>query len=173
MSEIIKVYKQSVPAMKFIGRKYSDEDRVSCGFGTKWGEWFRNGWFNVIEQQASTSLKETYEDGDAYIGLMRWKDGEPFAYWIGVFMPENTLVPDGFVSIDFSKKELGVCYVYGKEGEVYCKESLCAEKLAKEGYRIIPDGEGAQWFFERYVCPRFTTPDDQGNIILDICHYIE
>lgn len=101
------------------------------------------------------------------------KEGEPFEYWIGIFMPESTQVPEKFEYIDFPKSELGVCWVYGKNGNVYCKEDKCAEKLGEEGYKIIPDEKGAYWFFERYCCPRFTTPDDQGNIILDICHFIE
>lgn len=36
MAEIIKVFKENVPAMRFIGKKYS-------GFGPMWGEWFANG----------------------------------------------------------------------------------------------------------------------------------
>ena len=46
-------------------------------------------------------------------------------------------------------------------------------KLGEEGYKVISDEKGASWFFERCTCPRFTTPDDQGNIILDVCHFIE
>jgi hypothetical protein len=45
MSEIIKTYKQHVPALRFIGKKYGDQDRVNGGFGVKWGEWFSNRWF--------------------------------------------------------------------------------------------------------------------------------
>lgn len=173
MAEVIKVYRQSVPAMRFIGKKYRDDDRIDGNFGAKWGEWFSNDWFTVIEKQIGTSIKGVYEDGDAYIGLMRWKEGDPFEYWIGRFTPEATPVPDGFGYIDFPKSELGVCWVYGKEGDVYCKEDKCAVKLGEDGYKIISDRNGAWWFFERYGCPRFTTPDDQGNIVLDSCHYIE
>lgn len=173
MAEIIKVYRQSVPAMRFIGKKYGDSDRVNGSFGAKWGEWFSNDWFAIIEKQTTFTLKEIYEDGDAYIGLMRWKEGEPFEYWIGVFMPENSLVPKEFEFIDFPKCELGVCWLYGKEGELYGKEDKCSVKLKDAGYKIIPDEKNAWWFFERYGCPRFTTPDDKGNVILDICHYIE
>lgn len=173
MAEIVNAYRQSVPAMKFIGKKYGDEDRINGSFGVKWGEWFSNGWFAVIEEKAGVSIKDVYQDGDAYIGLMRWKDGEPFEYWIGIFASENTIVPEGFGYVDFPKSELGVCWVYGKQGEVYGGESKCAAKLGEEGYKIISDENGAWWFFERYVCPRFTTPDNQGNITLDICHYIE
>lgn len=28
MAEVIKVYKQSLPAMKFVGKKFGDQDRV-------------------------------------------------------------------------------------------------------------------------------------------------
>jgi hypothetical protein len=170
---IIKTYKQEVPALRFIGKKYGDKDRVDGMFGKYWGDWHQNGWFGVLESQGNGNLKTIYEDGDAYIGLMRWKEGDPFEYWIGIFMPEETNVPDGYEYKDFPKTTLGVCWVYGNEGEVYMQESKCAKKLEEEGYKIVTDSSGAYWFFERYGCPRFTTADEKGKIILDICHYIE
>lgn len=173
MAEIINVYRQSIPAMRFIGKKYGDDDRINGNFSEKWMEWFKNNWFSTIEKQISVNIDEIYKENDAYIGLMRWKEGEPFEYWIGIFTPETTQVPEGFKYVDFPKSVLGICWVYGKEGDVYGKEDKCAAKLGEEGYKIIPDEKGAWWFFERYACPRFTTPDDSGNIILDICHYIE
>lgn len=48
--EIVKTYRQSIPATRFIGKKYGDEDRVNGGFGQQWGEWFQNGWFDVLEE---------------------------------------------------------------------------------------------------------------------------
>ncbi len=33
--------------------------------------------------------------------------------------------------------------------------------------------DGAFWFFERYQCPRFTTPDEKGNVILDMCYFVK
>jgi hypothetical protein len=172
-AEITKVYKQDVPALRFIGKKYGDKDRVDGMFGKYWGDWHQNGWFNLLEKQAKNGLKSVYEDGDAYIGLMRWKEGEPFEYWIGIFMPENASVPDGFEYHDFSKATLGVCWVYGKESEVFMQEENCRKKLEENGHEVIKDKENANWFFERYACPRFTTPDKNGNIILDICHYLK
>ncbi|HZK34362.1 MAG TPA: hypothetical protein VFD33_03525 [Bacillota bacterium] len=171
MAEVIKTYRQSVPALRFIGKKYEDKDRVNGGFGKQWGDWFSNGWFEMLEKNCD--IKSVYEDGDAYIGLMRWKEGEPFEYWIGVFCPEGGEVPMGYSFIDFNKADLGIAWLYGKEDEVYGQEHKCAESCEKEGYKIVPDEQGAHWFFERYACPRFTTPDETGNIILDICHYIE
>ena len=103
---------------------------------------------------------------DAYIGSMRGNDGQ-FEYWIGIFMPEGTPVPSGYEYHDFPKAALGVCWLYGKEEDVYCQEGRCGEKLEEAGYKL------ADWCMERYCCPRFTTPDESGKIILDICFYLE
>lgn len=173
MYEIIKTYFQSIPATRFVGIKYGDEDRVDGGFGQQWGEWFQSGRFDKLEELLSDELKNSYEDADAYIGLMRFKEGEPFQYWIGMFLPEGCAVPEEYNSIDMPRTKLGVCWLRGPEGELYCKEDKCAEQLVKEGYEISHDVEGAWWFFERYGCPRFTTPDEEGRIILDICHYVK
>ena len=175
MAEIIKVYKQKVPAMWFIGKKYGDEDRVGGSFGAKWGEWFGNGWFDAIEQAAggASACHELYEDGDAYIGLMRDKDSEPFQYWIGMFVPCGTAVPDGFECLNFPEASLGTAWVYGDEGDVYCHEPECMTALEKAGYEVMRDSENALWCMERYGCPRFTTPDEKGKIILDICFFVK
>lgn len=173
MADIIKTYQQSVPALRFIGKKYGDSARVDGSFGAKWGEWFGSNWFTLLEKQSGVNMCEIYEDCDAYIGLMRCKENEPFEYWIGMFMPMNTPVPEGFDFHDFTESTLGVCWIYGKTDEVFFKEDQCAKKLAEEDLTIVPDETGAVWSFERYGCPRFTKPDEQDNIILDICYYIK
>ena len=172
MAEITKVYTERVPALRFIGKKYGDENRVNGGYGKQWGEWFTNGWFDVLENHIK-SPNETCADGGAYLGYMRHKDGEPFQYWIGMFAPAETEVPEGFAHIDVPAGTLGVAWLYGKESELYHKETKCYEKLTVAGHKVITHYNGAHWFFERYVCPRFTTPDENGNVTIDICFYIE
>lgn len=173
MYEIVKTYKQSINAMRFIGIKYDDDDRVDGGFGSKWEEWFKTGRFNKLESLVTDDFRSVYEDCDSYIGLMRCKEGEKFQYWIGMFLPEGTAVPEGYGYVDFPASNLGVCWLHGPESELYCKEDKCAEKLTAEGHEIATDEMGAWWFFERYGCPRFTKPDEEGKIILDICHFIK
>ena len=170
MAEIIKTYRQKTKAARFIGKRYTDADRADGNFGSKWNEWFRNGRFNEIEKLIGADLDEINPDGGAYVGLMRDKGGDhnDFEYWIGMFAPEGTPVPAGFEFTDFPEGWLGVCWVYGKEGEVYMKEGECGSALVKEGFII-----SGEWCFERYACPRFTTPDEKENIILDICFFIE
>ena len=167
MAEIIKAYKQAFPAMRFIGKKYSD--------GSHWGEWFENDWFTVVENSmgGEVMVHQVYEDGDAYIGLMRTKEGEPFEYWIGEFVLPDTIVPEGFLFIDFPESELGVTWIYGQESEVFGIEGECYDKITQAGMQIKSAPDGATWAFERYGCPRFTTPDENGNIILDYCFFVK
>jgi hypothetical protein len=42
-AEIIKVYKQNVPALRFIGKKYGENDCIYGMFGKYWEDWFKNG----------------------------------------------------------------------------------------------------------------------------------
>ena len=167
MATITKAYKETVPALRFIGKRYGNADRVNGSFGAKWGEWFEKGWFGELEKLFDGKLAEIHENGDAYIGLMRDNGENGFEYWIGIFMPKDTAVSENYAHVDFPAGELGVCWVYGKENEVYMHEVECWERLKAEG--INP---GSGWCFERYACPRFTTPDDKGNVTLDICFYI-
>ena len=153
--------------MRFIGKKYSNSDH--------WDEWFENDWFSIIENAAGGEEKvhKLYEDADAYIGLMRDKDGEPWEYWIGEFVPSETGVPEGFSYVDFPEASLGVCWIYGKESEVFSFGGQIKNNLLEAGMQIQPDADGAVWYFERNGCPRYTTPDETGNIILDYCYFVK
>lgn len=173
MYEIVKTYKQAIPTMRFVGVKYGNEDRDNGSFAAKWGEWFEAKRFHELDSLVTEDLTQEFEDFHAQIGLMRLKEAEEFEYWIGRFLPEGTAVPEGFNSIDFSASNLGVCWVQGSQPEIYGNEEVCADKLTEEGYELVTDENKAWWFFERYGCPRFTQPDQDGNVILDICHFVK
>jgi hypothetical protein len=167
MVEIIKVYKESLPSLRLIGKKYLNGDRDTYGsFSEKWNEWFVNGYFKILEELGSLP-----ENEGAYVGCMRCKD--EFEYWIGMFFPENTEVPDGYEYVDIPESDIGTCWIYGREdnGELYGDGPLnmCVSKITEEGWNIDEDS----WFFERYNCPRFTTADEKGKVILDYCMYLK
>lgn len=167
MAEIIKTFREEVPAMRFIGKKYSD-------FGGWWGDWFANGWFDVIENAmgGTEQILKIWENGGGYVGVERRCPDKPFEYWIGMFTPADTAVPEGFEHIDFPAVGLGTCWIYGKESEVH-NTSGCAAELEKLGLKMWYDSEGGVWSFENCLCPRFTTPDELGNVIMDYCYYVE
>ncbi|HHY23601.1 MAG TPA: GyrI-like domain-containing protein [Clostridiaceae bacterium] len=166
MAEIVKCYKEHLPALRLIGKRYTDSDRIGGSFGAKWGEWFQNGWFAEVEK-----LGPLPENGDAYLGVMRCINGN-FEYWIGMFFPTGTTVPEGYAYTDIPEGDIGTCYIYGHEdtGELYGLDAhnACMDEIAKAGWKLQQD----PWFFERYNCPRFTTPDEHGKVILDYCVYL-
>jgi hypothetical protein len=171
--QIVKCYKEDFPNTRFIGLKYSDEDRVNGMYGWHWGQWFETGKFEIIEKLSSIEFQKIYPDADAYIGLERYKEGEPYEYWIGMFLPENSVVPDSYSYVDFNFNSVGTCWIKGHQENVYGHERDCYEELIEKGMQVLKDSNGACWFFERYGCPRFTTPDKDGEIILDIGYFVK
>lgn len=167
MAEIIKVFREDVPAMRFIGKKYSDF--------SGWGEWFANGWFDTVEGSmgGTGQILAVWENGGAYVGLERRRNGQLLEYWIGMFTPQDTEVPEGFQHIDFPKSSLGTCWIYGQEGETHGAAQNCRKALQEAGIEISIDGGGAEMSFENCLCPRFTTPDEKGNVILDYCYFVK
>lgn len=166
MADIIRVLKERIPALRFIGKKYD-------GFG-HWDQWFANGWFDHLEQAMGgvENILALWENGGGYIGLERRRDGQLLEYWIGMFVPMDTLVPEGFEKLDFPEIPLGTCWIYGKEWEVH-DVSGCCPALLEHGMHPWTDEDGMVWSFENCLCPRYTTPDDQGNVILDYCFFVQ
>jgi predicted transcriptional regulator YdeE len=167
-AEIIKVYKEHLPSLRLIGKCYSNNDRDQHGsFAGKWGEWMEKGWLEPLE-----ALGYLAENGNACLGAMRFHNGQ-FEYWIGAFFAADTAVPEGYSYADIPEGPIGVCWIYGRDdnGELYGMEphNACVAKWSEQGWEARDNA----WFFERYHNPRFTTPDDQGNVILDYCMYIK
>lgn len=157
--KIIEIKKESAPAARLIGKKYDN-----C---PNWGEWWENNWFAALETMQTLSI-----NGDAYIGAVHIVNGMP-EFWIGMFFPLDASVPKGFDFIDIEPLDYAVCYLYGKEGsaDFYTLKThdMCLDALKAHGLKRKED----DWCFERYNCPRFTTPDEQGNVILDYAVSIE
>jgi len=151
--KILEIKKESCPATRLIGKKY--EGRAN------WGEWWANNWFETLESHECIPF-----NGDAYIGAVHIVNGMP-ERWIGMFFPVDTEVPEGFEFIDIEPLDYAVCYLYDKENSAdfftMDTHNMCLEKLKSQGFKRKED----DWCFERYNCPRFTTPDENGNVILD------
>lgn len=168
--EIVKVYKENMPDVKLIGKRYTNADRDESGtFAGYWQQWFQEGWFDILKQCAGIPGVS----GD-YLGAMRMTGGgDGFEYWIGAFFAPGAEIPEGFEAVEIPAGDVGVCWLYGndKSGELYSMEAsnLSMAALSEKGWKFSEEGS---WFFERYNNPRFTTPDEKGNVILDICAYL-
>ncbi len=173
---IERVYREAFPHCRFVGIKYKNSDRVNGNFGEKWGYWHANGLFDMLEALITEEFKAVYPDCGAYIGLEKNRYGAPedyYEYWIGMFLPEGTAVSDGFDYIDFSYDYAGVCWLKGAESDVFGHEGECWKAITDAGIKIPSIPDGGCYFFERCQCPRFTTPDENGNIILDLAFFCE
>lgn len=168
--QIKNVYKESIPHVKLIGKRLTNYDRDGTGtFAHYWQQGFREGWFDILKE-----CKGLPGVGDDYLGAMRMNggSGSGFEYWIGMFRAPDAQAPAGFESVEIPAGEVGVCWLYGsdKTGQLYGMEAsdLSMAALKEQGWNYAETG----WFFERYNCPRFTVPDEKGNVVLDICAYL-
>jgi len=151
---ITRVDNEKASGLCFVGKRYKN--------GSAWGEWWKNGWFDVLEKMPHLSAV----NDNGYIGLMR-NGEEGFEYWIGMFFDEITDVPEGFEALEQGDRQFAVFHVYGNEskGEIYgeAPTNACLEIIRDAGLENTKDALR----FERYNCPRYTVPDDKGNVILD------
>lgn len=151
--KILEIQPERCPAARLIGKKYTGHPN--------WDEWWQNDWFAALE-----ALRPLPFNGDAYIGAVHIVNGAP-EYWIGMFFPPHAEVPEGFAHVDMEPLDYAVCYLCDKEGSgaFYTMDThnMCLEALKARHLKRKEDN----WCFERYNCPRFTTPDAQGNVILD------
>jgi len=51
--EIVKNYVEHLPAVRFIGKMYTEEDRVDGSFDKYWTEWQENGLDEYIKKTTS------------------------------------------------------------------------------------------------------------------------
>lgn len=169
MAEIVKSERLEFPALRLIGRRYTEADRKNGTFGEKWGEWFEKGLFAPLEALPRPEDGAAFDN--SYIGAMRMADGA-FEYWIGMFFPEDREAPEGYEQADLPAGSCALLWIRGREstGEIYGMEAvrLCYDELERRGWRERESG----WHFERYNCPRFTAPDEDGNVILDYGIYL-
>ncbi len=158
-AKIVDFRQETCPKARFIGKRYVGSPN--------WGEWWENGWFDILEQLPQLPIND-----DAYLGALRVVDGV-LEYWIGMFFEADTQVPDGFDFADVESMSYAVYFLYGNEqsGELFGldRHNMCLEDLKARGLTRFEDN----WCIERCNCPRFTTPDEHGNVVLDYLISVE
>jgi predicted transcriptional regulator YdeE len=167
---IFKTYKQKIPALRFIGKKYSGPftDSFYKERRNNFVDWRLNHLFTAIEKLSDKDPRTIYEGGDSYSVLMKSNSNENAEineYWIGMFMPKGTSVPAGYEMIDFPKSKLAVCSVNGKWNSIINYDVDCRKKLSDEGI-------GNNWYFQRFNWRTFFDDDNHGNRILEYCYFI-
>ena len=156
--DIVQINRESTPAVRFIGKRYP----AGANFGAAWGQWWGNGWFEALDKLPGRAELNQ----DSYCGAKRIVGGE-LEYWIGMFFDLSTEAPEGYESVDISPLSFAVCWIRDREGNPdltsFETHNRCLEAMAHQGFVRKED----DWCFERYQCPRYTTPDEEGRVILD------
>ena len=138
-------------------------NQVDFSAGAKlWEQCFADGTFATLE-----ALKE-YIHEDAYVGYMdeyNPTSGE-FNYLCGMIMKPGVPVPEGFTARTLPATKIGVAWIKGKQGQV---SEICTAAYNLTPAAIVQKGMkmAGNWTMEVYTCPRFTTPDENGDIIID------
>ena len=157
--KILDIKRESCPAARLIGKRYTDSPN--------WGEWWENDLFSPLEGLGALPF-----NGDAYIGAVHIKGCAP-EYWIGMLFSTDATVPEGYEAVDIPPLDFAVCYLYDREGSgdfyTMATHDMCLERLKDLGLSRKEN----DWCFERYNCPRFTSPDENGGVILDYAISIE
>jgi AraC family transcriptional regulator len=166
-SGIKKVYKQKLPALRFIGKKCAETSERANVLDLL-AEWQLKDRFEEIEKQSDVDYKTFFEGGNAYISLVRKKDSCNFEHWMGMFMPKDTEVPQGYEAIDFPRSTLAVCSVYGQKNKIINCEAECCDKLAEEGFDIKKERQ----YFLRFNWRKFFQLDIYGKIELEYCFFL-
>lgn len=157
--EIIRHEIETLPTCKLIGKRYTDADRdENHSFAGQWQQWFKD--------QACTPLRSLRVNPalDDIVGFMRMHEGK-FEYWIGHFCRPDAVAPAGYRELLLPEAKVAIVYLRGKQGDpaIFGMHDECVADITRQGLKLATP----PFFFERYVCSRFTTPDADGKIILD------
>jgi len=70
MAEIIKIYRQLISAMRFIGKNYGNSEHTN--WGANWGDAFASDVFGKVERASGGEAQShlLYEDNDAVYRFM-------------------------------------------------------------------------------------------------------
>jgi len=170
--KIVNMYYEHMPALRLIGKRYTPADLdMDMKLDSKWNEWFQNGWFGLLNELGCLP-------GHEFTAVFGINIGNGLAYWIGMFFPGGTSVPEGFEYVEIPAGVMGMCWVHGyrENGELFSQRAhdLCLVKLKDAGNNVKMDFDGipCKWSFERYHNERFFKPDSEGKVILDYGIYL-
>lgn len=165
MAELIRFEVVENPEFWVIG----PERKVGGGnenAGAFWGWCFETGALDELETALKPDLffEALPDTKDTYLGWMGAvdKDGA-FDYVIGLPVRPGASVPKGCVCREIPAGKLALGWIQGLESEVCLQEmALMGPAMAKARLTM------GDFAIESYVCPRYTTPDETGRVILDL-----
>ena len=169
MPELVNFQIIEQPEIIVVGKSihlYTDGTKAEMTPPELWARCFADGTLATLEALAD------FIHNPAYVGYMdtnngAWKGGEG-RYICGMMMKPGVSVPDGFAAQTLKPAKVAVGWIKGKknnEAAIYANAHDFTEKAILE--KGLKPWGGHDWCMEVYTCPRFTTPDENGDIIVD------
>lgn len=126
-----------------------------------WDRCLSDGTFAPLESKTDA----LYEP--AYVGAsMDWDMGYgTFTYICGMLFKEDVTVSEGYVMREFGGEKIAMCWIKGKNAADVTSAAHTLACQAIKNASLIPDQ--TKWSMELFNNPRFTKPDENGEIILD------
>lgn len=158
--KLVNLQVKELPRMYVVGRAIRVKmDMEENPIPALWDRCFAEGTFETLE-----ALEDYHLDKD-YVGWLGDWSEDSFVYICGMLMKPEVPVPEGFDWRELAPAKAGVGWIKGRVPEVlFHAHDLTLEALLEAGYE--PD-HGAGWSMELYNCPRYTNPDENGELILD------
>ena len=163
MAELIKFEVKQMPELAAVGKTIEidmNEFAKENPLPKFWEQCMTGQIFGSLEKL------EGHVYDPSYIGLM-YEDEKTkkWYYLVGLLVKPGCAVPEGYTAVPMKASRAAVAWILGKDGDVYQNEhALTEEAIKKNGFRADHD---AGWNMELYNKERFTTPDEEGNIIVD------
>lgn len=167
MGSLVKFEVAEMPDVLVVGKEIRHNLRAlrrgSNPIPAFWERCFQDGTFPALEAQGGQI------QSPGYVGVMtNWDKGfRNYSYVVGMLMKAGADVPEGFVGYPLGAAQVATGWLQGKDAAdagANAHDST-QQELEAQGYKWAK----AKWCMERYVHPRFTTPDENGNIIMDYC----
>lgn len=165
MGTLIKLEIDEIPEVMFVGKEIK-HNRNAMAEGDNpipafWARCFQDGTFQALEAMHS----HIYHYG--YAGVMLdWDEKyNHFTYVVGMMMKPGADIPRGFVSHTINAAKVAIGWLQGKgASDVGANAYEHTERAVYEnGYSC----NHMKWCMELFTHPRYTTPDKNGNIIMD------
>jgi predicted transcriptional regulator YdeE len=165
MGELIKFEVKKLPGLKLVGKelRYNMEAHMKGDnrIPAFWEKCFEDGTFSLLEKQVD------FVYDNSHVGIMMdWDKGDgDFSYIVGMLMKDGVSLPEGYICRDIKETDVAIGWIKGENTADVCSVAhpLTEKAIKENGYKC----EQMKWCMELYNCPRFTQPDENGDIVLD------